>query len=106
MPLRLVFKGVVFSCPGAEKPAMTMQFPGTPGKMDQQEVFKMRKKWSVLLLMGLVMVFGACDSSKEEKASKEPSKPSKEIAKPKPTEGAPPEALAKVGDRYIKVMDY
>ncbi len=66
----------------------------------------MRKKWSVLLLMGLVMVFGACDSSKEEKASKEPSKPSKEIAKPKPTEGAPPEALAKVGDRYIKVMDY
>jgi peptidyl-prolyl cis-trans isomerase C len=67
----------------------------------------MKTKWSVLLLIGLVMVFGACDSSKQEKrAAKEPPKPSKDVAKPKPSEGGPADALAKVGDRYIRVADY
>jgi parvulin-like peptidyl-prolyl isomerase len=67
----------------------------------------MRIKWSVILLMSLVMVFGACNSSKQEKkAAKEPSEPSVEVAKPKPSGGAPADALAKVGDRYIRVADY
>ncbi len=67
----------------------------------------MRMKWSIILLFGLVMIFGACNSSKEEKkAAKEPAKPSQEVAKPKASEGAPTDALAKVGDRYIKLADY
>jgi peptidyl-prolyl cis-trans isomerase C len=67
----------------------------------------MRIRWSVILLMGLVLVFGACNSSKEEKkAAKEPAKPLEEVAKPKPSEAGPGDALAKVGDRYIRVADY
>jgi parvulin-like peptidyl-prolyl isomerase len=67
----------------------------------------MRIKWSVILLMGLVMVFSACNSSKQEKkASKEPEEPSAEVAKPKPSGGVPADALAKVGDRYIRVADF
>jgi parvulin-like peptidyl-prolyl isomerase len=67
----------------------------------------MRIKWSITLLLGLVIVFGACNSSKEEKkAAKEPATPSREVAKPKASEGVPADALAKVGDRYIKLADY
>jgi peptidyl-prolyl cis-trans isomerase C len=67
----------------------------------------MKIKWSVILLLGLALIFGACNSSKEEKkAAKEPAKTSEEVAKPKASEGPPADALAKVGDRYIKLADY
>jgi peptidyl-prolyl cis-trans isomerase C len=67
----------------------------------------MRIRRSVILLMGLVLVFGACNSSKEEKkAATEPAKSLEEVAKSKPSEAGPGDALAKVGDKYIRVADY
>jgi parvulin-like peptidyl-prolyl isomerase len=67
----------------------------------------MRIKWAVTPLLILVLIFGACNSSKKEnKARKEPAKPSEEVAKPEASEGLPADALAKVGDSYIKLADF
>jgi parvulin-like peptidyl-prolyl isomerase len=68
---------------------------------------KMRMKWSLIVLLGLLMISGGCNSSKEEKkAAEERGKPSNEVAKPKASESVPADALAKVGDTYIRLADY
>jgi len=54
------------------------------------------------LLFIFVFAFASCDSKKEEQ--KPPAQVSKEV--PKPAEAVPPDALAKVGNRYIRVADY
>jgi peptidyl-prolyl cis-trans isomerase C len=62
----------------------------------------MKLKSFLFLLLILVFALGSCDSKKEEqKAAPQVSKET-----PKPAEAAPLDALAKVGDRYIRVGDY
>ena len=55
-----------------------------------------------MLFLIFVFALGSCDSKKE------PEKPSPQVSKetPKPAEVVPADALAKVGDRYIRVADY
>lgn len=64
----------------------------------------MKLKFFLFLLLILVFALGSCDSKKKEQ--KAAPQVSKETPKPKPAEAAPPDALAKVGDRYIRVADY
>jgi hypothetical protein len=67
----------------------------------------MRIKCSTILLLFCLSLFGACDSSKNEKqVEKQPAPTAPPVSKAKPAEGAPPEALAKVADRYVTVADY
>jgi parvulin-like peptidyl-prolyl isomerase len=61
------------------------------------------RHFSFLLLL-FIFALGACESKKEE--PKAPPQVSTETAKPKPVEAAPSDALAKVGDRYIRNADY
>ena len=64
------------------------------------------KRSLILLLFGLSLL-GACDTSKEEKqVSGQPTPATAKISKPKTPEPAPSDALAKVADRYITVVDY
>ena len=62
----------------------------------------MKIKLILFLLLILVFALGSCDSKKEAQ------KPAPQVSKetPKPAEVTPAEALAKVGDRYIRVADY
>ncbi len=64
----------------------------------------MKIKPIFLLLLISVFALGSCDSKKEEQ--KAAPQVSKEAPKPKPAEVTPPDALAKVGDRYVRVADY
>jgi len=64
----------------------------------------MKIKSLLLVLLMFVFVLGSCESKKEEQ--KAAPQVSKETPKPKPVEAAPSDALAKVGDRYIRVADY
>jgi parvulin-like peptidyl-prolyl isomerase len=59
-----------------------------------------------VLFMLLVSAFalGSCESKKEE--PKAPPQVSKVTPKPKAAEVVPPDALAKVGDGYVRVADY
>lgn len=64
---------------------------------------KIKSVFSVLLLLLIfVFAFASCDSKKDEQ------KPAAQVSKevPKPAEAVPPDALAKVGNRYIRVADY
>jgi peptidyl-prolyl cis-trans isomerase C len=64
----------------------------------------MKIKPVLFVLLGFAIALGSCESKKEE--PKAPPQVSKETPKPKPAETVPPDALAKVGDRYIRVADY
>ena len=64
----------------------------------------MKIKSILFLLLTFVFALGSCESKKEEQ--KAAPQVSKETSKQKPVEAAPPDALAKVGDRYIRVGDY
>ncbi len=64
----------------------------------------MKLKFFLFSLVILVFALGSCDSKKEEQ--KTAMQVSKEMPKPKTTEAAPLDALAKAGDRYIRVADY
>jgi peptidyl-prolyl cis-trans isomerase C len=64
----------------------------------------MKIKSILFLLLTLVFALGSCDSKKE--AQKATSQVSKETPKSKPAEAVPLDALAKVGDRYIRLTDY
>ena len=64
----------------------------------------MKIKFLLLVLLVFVFALGSCESKKEEQ--KAAPQVSKETPKPKPVEAAPSDALAKVGDRYIRVADY
>lgn len=64
----------------------------------------MKVKFTVLVLLMLVLALGSCESKKEEQ--KAAPQASKETPKPKEVEAVPSDALAKVGDRYIRVADY
>ena len=67
----------------------------------------MRMRCFMILLLFCLSLFGACDSSKEEKqVKKQPAPTAPQVSKAKPAEVAPPEALAKVADRYVTVADY
>jgi parvulin-like peptidyl-prolyl isomerase len=63
-------------------------------------------KFKPVLFMLLIFAFalGSCESKKEE--PKAPPQVSQETPKPIPVEVVPPDALAKVGDRYVRVADY
>jgi peptidyl-prolyl cis-trans isomerase C len=58
----------------------------------------------LFVLLIFAFALGACESKKEE--PKAPPQVSKETPKPKPAEAVPSDALAKVGDRYVRVADY
>ena len=64
----------------------------------------MKIKWTLFLVLIFVFALGSCESKKEEQ--KAAPQVSKEAPEPKPVEAAPSDALAKVGDRYIRVADY
>ena len=65
----------------------------------------MKIKIVLFLLLAFVFALGSCNSKKEEQKAA-PQAP-KETPKPKPAaEAVPPDALAKVGDRYVRVGDY
>jgi peptidyl-prolyl cis-trans isomerase C len=64
----------------------------------------MKIKSILFLLLTLVFALGSCDSKKE--AQKAAPQVSKETPKSKPAEAVPLDALAKVGDRYIRLTDY
>jgi peptidyl-prolyl cis-trans isomerase C len=64
----------------------------------------MKVKWTLFLVLIFVFALGSCESKKEEQ--KPASQVSKEEPQPKPVEAVPSDALAKVGDRYIRVADY
>jgi peptidyl-prolyl cis-trans isomerase C len=67
----------------------------------------MKIKCSLILLLFSLSLLGACDSSKEEReVKKQPAPATPQISKTKLSEGTPPEALAKVADRYVTVADY
>src|SRR5512136_2010702 len=65
---------------------------------------RMKIKSILFLLLTFVFALGSCECKKEEQ--KAAPQVSKETSKQKPVEAAPPDALAKVGDRYIRVGDY
>ena len=56
------------------------------------------------LLLIFLFALGSCDSKKDEQ--KATSQVSKETPKAKPAEAVPLDALAKVGDRYIRLTEY
>jgi parvulin-like peptidyl-prolyl isomerase len=56
------------------------------------------------VLLVFILALASCESKKEQQ--KPAPQASKETPKPKPVEAAPADALAKVGDRYIRVSDY
>jgi parvulin-like peptidyl-prolyl isomerase len=64
----------------------------------------MKIKLVLFLLLILVFALGSCESKKDEQ--KATPQASKETPKPKAVEAAPSDALAKVGDRYVRVADY
>jgi len=64
----------------------------------------MKIKWTLFLVLIFVFALGSCESKKEEQ--KPAPQVSKEEPQPKPVEAVPSDALAKVGDRYIRVADY
>ena len=64
----------------------------------------MKMKSILFLLLPFALALGSCESKKAEQ--KPAPQVSKEAPKPKPVEAAPPDALAKVGDRYIRVAEY
>ena len=64
----------------------------------------MKIKWTLFLVLIFVFALGSCESKKEEQ--KTAPQVSKEAPEPKPVEAAPSDALAKVGDRFIRVADY
>jgi len=64
----------------------------------------MKIKLVLFLLLILVVALGSCESKKDEQ--KAAPQASKETPKPKAVEAAPSDALAKVGDRYVRVADY
>jgi len=65
---------------------------------------------SHVFVMAIIAAFavGGCDSSKQvQQQKKEPEKATREVVKVKAEEPPPPDdALAKVGDRYVRVTDY
>lgn len=64
---------------------------------------KIRSVFSVpILIFFLVFAFASCKSEREEPKPEPPV--GKEV--PKPAEAVPSDALAKVGNRYIRVADY
>jgi len=64
----------------------------------------MKIKFLLFVLLIFAFALGSCDSKKEEQ--KAAPQASKEAPKPKPVEATPSDALAKVGDRYVRVPDY
>ena len=64
----------------------------------------MKIKFLLFVLLIFAFALGSCDSKKEEQ--KAAPQASKETPKPKPVEATPSDALAKVGDRYVRVPDY
>ena len=67
----------------------------------------MKIKCSLILLLFSLSLLGACDSSKEEKeVKKQPAPATPQVSKSKLPQGTPPDALAKVADRYVTVADY
>jgi len=64
----------------------------------------MKIKSLLFLLLIFVFALGSCDSKKDEQ--KATSQVSKETPKAKPAEAVPLDALAKVGDRYIRLTEY
>ena len=61
---------------------------------------------SILVLLAALML-GGCDSSKQtQEGNKASEQVSKEVIKRKAEEPPPPDALAKVGDRYVRLADY
>jgi len=64
----------------------------------------MKIKSILFVLLIPVLALGSCESKKEEQ--KAAPQVSKEAPKPKPAEAVPSEALAKVGDRHVRVADY
>jgi peptidyl-prolyl cis-trans isomerase C len=64
----------------------------------------MKIKPVLFVLLVFAFALGSCESKKEE--PKTPPQVSKETPKPKPAEATPSDALAKVGDRYVRVADY
>lgn len=64
----------------------------------------MKVKSMLFVLLILVLALGSCQSKKEEQ--KPVPQAIKETPKPKAAEALPSDALAKVGDRYVRVADY
>jgi parvulin-like peptidyl-prolyl isomerase len=64
----------------------------------------MKIKSILFVLLILVFALASCESKKEEQ--KAAPQVSKEVPKPKPVEAVPADALARVGDRYVRVTDY
>ncbi len=85
-------------------------FEGLPNDLGSLRLLRHRRfsrmkiKSVLFLLLILVFALGSCESKKDEQ--KATPQASKETPKPKAVEAAPSDALAKVGDRYVRVADY
>jgi peptidyl-prolyl cis-trans isomerase C len=67
----------------------------------------MKTSHAFVLILLAAFTFGGCESSKQTQEEKKASgRISKEVVNVKPEEPPPPDALAKVGERYLKVADY
>ena len=67
----------------------------------------MRTSRAFLMILLAAFAFGGCDSSKQaQEPPKVAEQVSREVVKAKAEEPAPPDALAKVGDRYVRLEDY
>ncbi len=67
----------------------------------------MKIKCSLILLLLCLGFLGACDSSSQEtQVKKAPTPATPQVSKTKSIEITPPDALAKVADRYVTVTDY
>lgn len=67
----------------------------------------MRLCHASILIMLAALILGGCDSSKKgEEGKKASEQVSKEVVKVKAEEPVPQDALAKVGDRYVRLADY
>jgi hypothetical protein len=67
----------------------------------------MRISHAFILILFAAFTLGGCESSKQaQEEKKAPGQVSKEVVKVKAEEPPPPDALAKVGDRYVRLADY
>jgi parvulin-like peptidyl-prolyl isomerase len=74
---------------------------------NEEEVLTMKISHTLILALLAAFTFAGCNSSKQAQEQKRgPAKASKEVVKVRPEEPPPRDALAKVGDRYVKVGEY
>lgn len=76
-------------------------------KAGAMEVYMLRIGHGILFALIVALIIVGCDSSKKAQDEEKPAEQaSREVVKVQAVETPPPDALAKVGDRYVRVADY